>query len=82
MAVVEKFHQKILHIDLKDTERMGIHKVVNFGKGVTNNDAVVQRMLEHGYEGYLLIEMAPPRNEDTLVTDLTRAYDLFKKYER
>ncbi len=82
MEVVERFHQKILHIDLKDTERMGIHKVVNYGEGVTNNDAVVQQMLEHGYEGYLLIEMAPPRNEDTLVADLTRAYNLFKKYER
>jgi sugar phosphate isomerase/epimerase len=81
MEVVEKFHSKIMHIDLKDTERMGVHKVVNFGEGVTNNDAVVQRMLEHGYEGYLLVEMAPPRNEDTLVQDLNRAYRLFEKYQ-
>ncbi|MFC4874088.1 sugar phosphate isomerase/epimerase family protein [Negadavirga shengliensis] len=81
MEVVEKFHSKIMHIDLKDTESMGVHKVVNFGEGVTNNDAVVQRMLEYGYEGYLLVEMAPPRNEDTLVQDLTRAYRLFEKYQ-
>lgn len=81
LEVVERFHSKILHIDLKDTEKLGVHKVVNYGDGVTENDAVVQKMLEHGYEGYLLIEMAPPRNEATLVKDLTRAYDLFKKYE-
>jgi sugar phosphate isomerase/epimerase len=81
MDVVEKFHSKILHIDLKDTEKFGVHKVVNYGEGVTQNDAVIQKMLEYGYEGYLLIEMAPPRNESTLIADLTRAYDLFKKYE-
>ncbi|WP_228527719.1 sugar phosphate isomerase/epimerase family protein [Pararhodonellum marinum] len=81
LEVVDRFHSKILHIDLKDTEKFGVHKVVNYGEGVTQNDAVVQKMLEHGYAGYLLIEMAPPRNEATLVKDLTRAYDLFKKYE-
>jgi sugar phosphate isomerase/epimerase len=82
MEVVERFHSKILHIDLKDTEKMGVHKVVNFGEGVTKNDEVVQKMLEYGYEGYLLIEMAPPRDESTLVEDLRRAYELFQKYER
>jgi sugar phosphate isomerase/epimerase len=82
MEVVDKFHKKILHIDIKDTERMGIHKVVNFGEGVTDNDGVIQKMLDHGYEGYLLVEMAPPRNEATLVQDLTRAYRLFEKYQR
>jgi sugar phosphate isomerase/epimerase len=82
LEVVETFHSKILHIDLKDTEKYGIHKVVNYGEGVTQNDAVVKKMLEYNYEGYLLIEMAPPRNESTLVQDLNRAYDLFQKYER
>lgn len=82
LNVVDKFHSKILHIDLKDTERFGIHKVVNYGEGVTRNDAVVQKMLDYDYKGYLLIEMAPPRNENSLVADLTRAHDLFKKYEK
>ena len=82
MKVVDKFHEKILHIDIKDTEKLGIHKVVNFGEGVTDNDGVIQKMLDYGYEGYLLVEMAPPRNEDTLVEDLTRAYQLFEKYQR
>jgi sugar phosphate isomerase/epimerase len=81
MEVVDRFHERILHIDLKDTERMGVHKVVNYGNGVTNNEAVVEKMLDHGYKGYLLIEMAPPQNQATLKEDLTRAYNLFKKYE-
>ncbi|WP_192579050.1 sugar phosphate isomerase/epimerase family protein [Fibrisoma limi] len=82
MAVVDRFHSKILHIDLKDTERKGIHKVVRYGEGVTDNAGVVEKMLAHGYKGYLLIEMAPPQNPQTLEQDLQKAYDLFHKYER
>ncbi|RIV17317.1 hypothetical protein DYU11_32475 [Fibrisoma montanum] len=82
MAVVDRFHSKILHIDLKDTERKGIHKVVRYGEGVTDNAGVVEKMLGHGYKGYLLIEMAPPQNQQTLEQDLQKAYDLFHKYER
>lgn len=81
LDVVDRFHSKIMHIDLKDTEKFGVHKVVNYGEGVTQNHEVVQKMLEYGYEGYLLVEMAPPRNEKTLVEDLTRAYHLFEKYK-
>ncbi|GAB2797045.1 hypothetical protein GCM10027275_48030 [Rhabdobacter roseus] len=80
--VVERFHSRILHIDLKDTERKGIHKVVRFGEGVTDNAGVVERMLAHGYQGYLLVEMAPPLDQTTLEDDLRRAYHLFQKYER
>ncbi len=82
LKVVERFHRRILHIDLKETERMGIHKVVRFGEGVTNNAAVVERMLGHGYEGYLVVEMAPPLSPDTVEDDLRKAYELFHKYER
>ncbi len=82
LAVVERFHSRILHIDLKETERMGTHKVVRFGEGVTRNAAVVEKMLEYGYSGYLLIEMAPPISRDTLEADLMKAYTLFKQYER
>lgn len=79
--VIDRFHSRILHIDLKDTERKGVHKVVMYGQGVTDNDGVVEKMLDLGYTGYLLIEMAPPQNKETLEADLKKAYQLFKKYE-
>lgn len=81
-AVIERFGDRVLHIDMKDTEARGIHKVVNYGSGVTNVHGIVRRMLEHGYTGYLLIEQAPPLSRETLVADLTRAYEMFKPYER
>ena len=83
MAVIDRFHPRILHIDLKDTERMGIHKVVPYGQGVTKNEAVVERMLAHGYTGYLLVEMVLQQaSKEVREEELRQAYHLFKKYER
>lgn len=80
--VIDRFHKKILHIDLKDTERKGIHNVVPYGKGVTKNEAVVEKMLSLGYEGYLLVEMVLKEDKSVKEKELSRAYNLFKKYER
>ncbi|MBD0258771.1 MAG: TIM barrel protein [Cytophagales bacterium] len=83
MAVVDRFHSRILHIDLKETERKGIHKVVPFGQGVTDNAAVVKKMLGHGYQGYLVVEMSlndqPPAVKEA---ELRKAHQLFARYER
>lgn len=81
-AVVERFHDRVLHIDLKDTAARGVHKVVNYGTGVTDVHGIVKAMLARGYSGYLLIEQAPPLSRETLVADLTRAVHMFKGYER
>jgi sugar phosphate isomerase/epimerase len=82
LQVVDRFHTRILHIDLKETERKGIHKVVPFGEGVTNNVAVVEKMLAHGYSGYLLIEMVLNQSKVIKEQELRKAYQLFHKYER
>jgi sugar phosphate isomerase/epimerase len=81
-AVIERFHDRVLHVDMKDTAARGIHKVVNYGSGVTDVHGIVRKMLEHGYTGYLLIEQAPPLNRDTLLADMQRAVGMFKPYER
>lgn len=80
--VVSRFHHRILHIDVKDTERKGIHKVVNYGTGVTDMHGIIGAALSNGYTGYLLIEQAPPLNATTLVADLTRAREMFSQYVR
>jgi sugar phosphate isomerase/epimerase len=82
LQVVDHFHTRILHIDLKETERKGIHKVVPFGEGVTNNVAVIEKMLAHGYSGYLLIEMVLNQRKEIKEQELRKAYQLFHKYER
>ncbi len=82
LEVVNRFHSRILHIDLKETERKGVHKVVPFGQGVTNNVAVIEKMLGHGYTGYLLIEMVLNQNKEVIEQELRKAHSLFAKYER
>lgn len=83
LDVVERFHSRILHIDIKETVRKGIHKIVPFGEGVTDNRAVIERMLAHGYSGYLLIEMTlNEASQDVREQELRKAYHLFKEYER
>ncbi|MEZ4701244.1 MAG: sugar phosphate isomerase/epimerase family protein [Rhodothermales bacterium] len=80
--VVERFHERILHIDLKDTIAFGTYKTVNYGTGATDVSGIVRANLAHGYSGYLLIEQAPPLNPETLVADMVRARELFSRFER
>jgi sugar phosphate isomerase/epimerase len=80
--VVEKFHTRTLHVDLKDTEARGKYRTVNYGTGAVDLHRCVKELLAHGYAGYLLIEQAPPLNKETLFSDLKRGYEMFKVYER
>lgn len=82
LEVVRRFHDRILHVDLKDTERRGIHRVVQYGTGVTDMHGIVRAVLERGYTGYLLLEQAPPLRLETIVADLNRAREMFEGYER
>lgn len=81
-TVLKRFHDRVLHIDMKDTAARGVHKVVNYGSGVTDVHGIVRKALEYGYTGYLLIEQAPPLNRETLLADMRRACEMFKPYER
>jgi sugar phosphate isomerase/epimerase len=80
--VIDRFHERVLHIDMKDTAARGVHKVVNYGTGVTDVHGIVKNALARGYSGYLLIEQAPPLSRDTLLADMTRAFKMFAGYAR
>lgn len=82
LDVIERFHDKINHIDLKDTVAFGTYETVNYGTGAVDLDAVASALIDRGYTGYLVIEQAPPLNPDTLVADLKRARELFTPYTR
>ena len=82
MEIIERFHKRITHIDLKDTIEFGRYKTVNFGEGITNFHQIITKMIDYGYFGYLVIEQAPPLQPDQLLADMTRAKDIFSKYEK
>lgn len=81
--VIRRFHDRLVHIDLKDTRERGVHDIVNFGSGVTDVHGIVQKMMEHGYTGYIVVEQAKSNpDRTTLAANLARARELFEEYER
>lgn len=81
-AVIDKFHERILHVDLKDCKERGKgHDTVVFGQGVTDFDAFLSHLLEKNYQGYLVVEQAWSEPKGDWQTDLANAYELFKRWE-
>ena len=79
--VIERFHEKINHVDIKDVVAFGTYKSVPYGSGVTKGEEIVQALIEQGYSGYLVIEQAPPREGLELVAEMRRIKNIFDQYE-
>ncbi len=80
--VIEHFHDKINHIDLKDVVAFGTYKSVPYGEGITKGEDIVQALIDKNYSGYIIIEQAPPMEGLELVTEMTRIYNQFSKFEK
>ena len=79
--VVERFHSRTLHVDLKDCREFGKgHDTVPFGQGVTNFDAFLKSLMSTGYRGYLVVEQAWPEPKGNWKADLKSARGRFKKW--
>lgn len=81
--VVDRFHSRTLHVDLKDCRAFGQgHKTVPFGQGTTDFDAFLSQLVHSGYQGYLVVEQAWSEPQGDWKTDLKSSYQRFKKWER
>lgn len=80
--VIEHFHDKVIHIDLKDTTAFGTYKTVPYGQGVTEGERIVETMMDKGYSGYLVIEQAPPIEGMDLAQEMRRIKDIFTRFEK
>lgn len=81
--VVEKFHPRVLQVDLKDCKERGAgHNTVMFGEGVTDFDAFLSHLLAKSYSGYLVVEMAWAQPREPIAANLRKAKDLFQRYAR
>jgi sugar phosphate isomerase/epimerase len=81
--VVQKFHTRILHVDLKDCKERGQgHNTVVFGEGVTDFGAFLQHLSEKNYSGYLVIEQAWNVPKEPVLENLRNARALFARYEK
>lgn len=81
--VVEKFHSRILHVDLKDAaERGNGHKPVPYGDGVTDFKAFMEHLRAKHYRGYLLLELAYAQPREPVLENLRKGRDFFTPYAR
>jgi len=80
--VIERFHRKINHIDLKDVVAFGTYKSVRYGSGITKGEEIIQALIDKGYSGYIVIEQAPPQEGLELVQEMTRIYNQFADFEK
>ncbi len=79
--VIEKFHSRILHVDLKDCRKRGAgHDTVPFGEGVTDFKAFLDHLLSKNYSGYLIVEQAWAEPKEPIVENLRKAREMFAPY--
>jgi sugar phosphate isomerase/epimerase len=74
IAIVERFAERIIHVDLKDCAGTG-EEFVPFGHGVVDFDAVLGAVTETGYDGYLVVEF-PRRGDGTAIDDLAAGAEI------
>lgn len=83
LEVIEKFHSRLLHVDLKDNRtKGGGHDVVPYGQGITDFKAILELLRAKNYSGYLLLEMAWAQPREPVVENLKKGRDLFQPYVR
>lgn len=82
-AVIDRFQERILHVDLKDCRARGKgHDTVPFGEGVTDFDAFRKHLQEIDYQGYLVIEQAWNEPKGDWQANLRKAAERFRPWER
>lgn len=82
IEVVDRFHDRILHVDLKDCKERGKgHDTVPFGQGVTDFDTFLNHLMSKNYQGYLVVEQAWSEPKGDWVNDLKDSYRRFRKWE-
>lgn len=61
--LMDKLGDRINHIHLKENRGIGKKEFTRFFEGTTDNDGIVKKMIERGYEGFLVVEVSPEIGE-------------------
>ncbi len=83
--LIDEFASRINHIHLKENRTFGKKEFVRFGEGTADYIKAVERMIDTGYSGYLVVEVSPEigsvDGRPFTVDDLKKPYEMFKRYE-
>lgn len=85
-SFIDRFYKKINHIHLKENKVFGKKTFCRFQSGGTDNEALIQRLLDRGYSGYMSVELSPEIGENGDFTPFTiedrrKPVEMFAKYE-
>jgi len=79
--LIDRMHKRILHIDVKDADAVGGSKFVRFGNGIVDCRGLIERCLDKGYSGYLVLELSLI-DRDTMLDDLRGGLETTRPFER
>ena len=77
--VVDRLHCDIVHIHVKETSVFGEEDFIRFGEGDTDNERFLELMLDHGYYGYVTVELAL-KDKSNVRRDLREPIEMFDQY--
>lgn len=79
--LIDKMHDRIYEIDVKDADAINGKKFVRFGTGIVDCEGVIRECVERGYTGYLTLELSLIDRE-TMLDDLRAGLAITRPFER
>lgn len=81
-ALIDRLGDRVVHLHLKENHGVGHVDFRRFGEGTTDNGHVVERMMQRGYDGFMVCELSPQKDRQSTVDDLRTAHDMFRHFEQ
>lgn len=79
--LIDRLGNRVVHLHLKENHGTGTVDFRRFGEGTTDNAHVVERLMELGFEGYMVCELSPQKDRESTVEDLRTAFDMFSAWD-
>lgn len=79
--LIDNWYKKIYEIDVKDADAVGGKKFVRFGTGIVDCEGIIERCVDQGYSGYLVLELSLI-DRATMLDDLRAGLKITRRFER
>lgn len=79
--LIDELHKRIYEIDVKDADAVGGKKFVRFGTGIVDCEGILERCVDQGYSGYLVLELSLI-DRATMLEDLRAGLEITRRFER
>jgi len=79
--LIDRMHDKIWEIDVKDADAVEGKNFVRFGTGIVDCSGIIQHCVDRGYTGYLTLELSLI-DRATMLDDLRQGLEITRPFER